>query len=100
VAGAGHGPANAALLPHTIGALRRRAPEAIAALEAAALGGDLAGLTLRIAERAGAASLRAIGVDRADLEACADAAAKRPQLANTPPAADRDEILALYVTAF
>ena len=33
VAGAGHGPANAALLPHTIGALGRRAPEAIAALD-------------------------------------------------------------------
>src|SRR5215218_939384 len=86
VAGGGHGPANAAMLPHTIGALGRRAPEAIAALNAAvggapASGGrpdvaraeDLAAIALRIAGRAGAASLRAIGVDPADLEACAEA---------------------------
>jgi alcohol dehydrogenase class IV len=132
VAGAGHGAANAALLPHTIGALGRRAPEAIAALNAAAASGaaaasdpalrsaatgqptsgapsggrpevarddDLAAIALRIGKRAGAASLRAIGVDPADLEACAEAAAARPQLANTPPAADRDEILALYESA-
>ena len=113
VAGAGHGQANAALLPHTIGALGRRAPEAIAALNTAVTGAsderraartsratdDLAGIALRIAERAGAANLRAIGVDPADLAACAEAAAKRPQLANTPPAADRAEILALYEAA-
>jgi alcohol dehydrogenase class IV len=110
VAGAGHGPSNAALLPHTIGALGRRAPEAIAALDAAVMAGgawpdvaradDLAAIALRIAETAGAASLRAIGVDAADLEACAEAAAQRPQLANTPPAADRAEILALYERAY
>ena len=35
LAGAGHGPANAVLLPHTIGALAHRAPQAIAALDAA-----------------------------------------------------------------
>ena len=34
-AGAGHGPANAAVLPHTIGALAKRTPQAIAALDAA-----------------------------------------------------------------
>ena len=44
-------------------------------------------------------SLRAIGVDPADLGKAADAAAARPQLANTPPAATRDEILALYEAA-
>ncbi len=59
-AGAGHGPANAAVLPHTISALARRTPQAIAAL---------------------------------------DAAAARPQLANTPPPATRDEIRALYQAA-
>jgi alcohol dehydrogenase class IV len=115
VAGAGHGPANAALLPHTIGALGRRAPEAIAALNAAVTGAspasgaggrpdvprddDLAAIALRIRERAGAAGLGDIGVDPADLGACADAAAARPQLANTPPAAGRAEILALYESA-
>jgi alcohol dehydrogenase class IV len=147
VAGTGHGAANAALLPHTIGALGRRAPEAIAALNAAATaraaaaadggaaergpaagsggaaergpaagsGGapaahaaprpevprddDLAAIAARIAARANASGLRAIGVDPADLDACAEAAAARPQLANTPPAADRAEILALYERA-
>ncbi len=133
VAGAGHGPANAALLPHTIGALGRRAPEAIAALTAAVTGDaatsrgeaasggeassgsaapsargtradvprddDLAAIALRIRARTGTAGLRDIGVDPADLAACAQAAAKRPQLANTPPAADRAEILALYEDA-
>ncbi len=137
VAGAGHGPANAALLPHTIGALGRRAPEAIAALTAAVTRGgaaasgaaaadlgaatsgapwtgaaagsgarpdvarddDLAAIALRIRARTGAAGLRDIGVDPADLAACAEAAAKRPQLANTPPAADRAEILSLYEAA-
>ncbi len=120
VAGAGHGAANAALLPHTIGALGRRAPEAIAALNAAVTASsgatsraasasgarpevaredDLAAIAARIAARANASGLRAIGVDPADLEACAEAAAARPQLANTPPAADRAEILALYERA-
>ena len=47
----------------------------------------------------GAAASRDLGVDRAVLPECADAAAARPQLANTPPAADRAEILALYESA-
>ena len=47
----------------------------------------------------GAHGLRAIGIDEAELEAAADAAAARPQLANTPPPATRDEILALYEAA-
>src|SRR5256885_2785692 len=38
-AGVGHGPANAAMLPHTLAALRRRTPDRLAAL-AAALGAD------------------------------------------------------------
>ena len=53
----------------------------------------------RIRARTGAGGLRELGVDRAVLPECADAAAARPQLANTPPAADRAEILALYESA-
>jgi alcohol dehydrogenase class IV len=113
-AGAGHGPANAALLPHTIGALARRTPRAIAALDAAVHGERLAAteahdtppaaaglvaVARHIGALAGAAGLRAIGVDEADLGKAADAAAARPQLANTPPPATRDEILALYTAA-
>ena len=52
-----------------------------------------------IRARTGAGGLADLGVDRAVLPQCADAAAARPQLANTPPAADRAEILALYESA-
>jgi alcohol dehydrogenase class IV len=110
VAGAGHGPANAVVLPHTIAALARRAPEAIAALDAAVAGeavrGDsapasdsLVALARRLQGFARVTTLREIGVDPADLPKCAAAAAARPQLANTPPAADRDEILSIYEAA-
>ena len=113
-AGAGHGPANAAVLPHTIGALAPRTPPAIAALDAATHGEQLAAteahdtppvaaglvaVARHIGALAGATSLRAIGVDPADLGKAADAAAARPQLANTPPPPPRDEILALYEAA-
>jgi alcohol dehydrogenase class IV len=110
VAGAGHGPANAVVLPHTIAALARRSPEAIAALDAAVAGeavrggsapasDSLVALARRLQGFARAATLREIGVDPADLPKCAAAAAARPQLANTPPAADRDEILSIYEAA-
>jgi alcohol dehydrogenase class IV len=91
LAGVGHGPANAAMLPHTVGALAWRFPEAIAAF-----GEDPAEVALKIRARTGAGGLRDLGVERDILVRCADAAAARPQLANTPPAADRAEILALY----
>ena len=88
-AGIGHGPANAAMLPHTIGALAWRFPDRIDAF------GDPAALARSIRS----VGLTELGVDRAVLPECADAAAARPQLANTPPAADRAEILALYESA-
>jgi alcohol dehydrogenase class IV len=90
VGGGGHGPSNAAMLPHTIGALRRRNP---ATVDATALARDLA-------RRAGAERLRDIGVDEAKLEDCVRAAAERPQLKVTPPPADEDEIRALYEAAW
>jgi alcohol dehydrogenase class IV len=98
VAGLGHGPANAAMLPHTIGALAWRFPNVIDALNAA-VGEDVVEVALRIRAYASAAGLRELGVDPAVLPECADAAAQRPQLKLTPPAADRDEILALYERA-
>ncbi|HEX8121456.1 MAG TPA: iron-containing alcohol dehydrogenase [Solirubrobacteraceae bacterium] len=91
VGGAGHGPANAAMLPHTIGALGER--------------GDVpqtaADLARDLARRAGAERLRDLGVDRDAVDRCADAAAQREaDLARTPPAATRDEIRALYEAAW
>ena len=99
VLGAGHGPANAVVLPHTIAALERRAGAAIAALDDAARGGGLVALARRLGALAGARSLSEIGADPAGLPEAVDAAAARPQLANTPPAADRDEIAAIYDAA-
>jgi alcohol dehydrogenase class IV len=90
LAGAGHGPANAAMLPHTIPALRRRDPATI----------DATRIARELARRAGAERLRDIGVDEARLEDCVEAAAHRPQLALTPPPADAAEIRSLYREAW
>jgi alcohol dehydrogenase class IV len=90
VGGAGHGPANAAMLPHTIGALRRRDQATVDATE----------LARDLARRAGAERLRDIGIDESKLEDCVQAAAERPQLKVTPPPADEDEIRALYRAAW
>jgi alcohol dehydrogenase class IV len=92
VGGLGHGPANAAMLPHTAAALERRAgPPALP---------GIVPLARLLARRAGAERLSALGLERGALERCADAAAKRPDLARTPPVADRDELLALYEAAW
>ena len=88
---AGHGQANAAMLPHTLLALARRG---------AAGAAELAGLSTDLAARADALRLRDLGVDEAMLDRCADAAAGRSELDLTPPRADRDELRALYATAY
>jgi alcohol dehydrogenase class IV len=90
VGGAGHGPANAAMLPHTARALSERGPVEPWVPELAA---DLAA-------RAGAARIRDIGVERDALERCAQAAAQRPELDLTPPRAAKGELLALYEAAW
>jgi alcohol dehydrogenase class IV len=94
VGGAGHGQANAAVLPVAIAALERRNPGRVDA------DGTLGELARRLARRAGADGIRRLGVDESRLDACADAAAQRPDLTFTPPAADRDEIRALYAEAW
>jgi alcohol dehydrogenase class IV len=103
VLGAAHGPANAVVLPHTIAALERRARAAIAALDESAMPGAADGALVALARRlgalAGARTLSQIGADPAGLPEAVEAAAARPQLANTPPAAGRDEIAAIYDAA-
>jgi alcohol dehydrogenase class IV len=98
-AGIGHGPANTILLPHTVRALERRSPEAIARL-GAALGSDPARFAAMLAGLTGTKRLRDAGVSEADLERCADEAARRPELAFTPPPAARDELLEVYRAAW
>ena len=90
VAGAGHGPANAAMLPHTLHALARRGAATAA----------LVPLATDLAARANASRLRDIGIDEQQLDDCADAAAARAELDLTPPRADRDELRALYAVAY
>lgn len=92
VAGAGHGQANAVLLPHTLAVLHERSPE----LDP---DGAWRALAERLAARAGVSSLAALGVEDGMLEACAQSASARRELANTPPAAQYDELLAIYRAA-
>lgn len=90
-AGVPHGSANAVMLPHTLVALERRGARGA---------GALVDLATDLARRAGAVSLRELGVDEATLDACADAAADRAELDATPPRPDRDELRALYAAAY
>jgi alcohol dehydrogenase class IV len=94
VGGAGHAQANAALLPHTIGALERRYPGRADA------DGTVTALARSLALRAGAERIAALGVAEDRLEVCARAASERPELALTPPPADVDEIRDLYLAAW
>ena len=95
VGGAGHGPANACVLPHTSAALRRRFPDRLAALDAA-VGGTIEELALHLASLAGASRIRDLGVPHDRLADCAAAAAERPELHLTPPPADEAELLGIY----
>jgi alcohol dehydrogenase class IV len=93
--GIGHGPANAIMLPHSLGALAWRFPAWIERL-GETMGGDPAEFAQGLCARTGATRLGELGVDAAALDACADAAAERPELGLTPPRADRAELRALY----
>jgi alcohol dehydrogenase class IV len=90
-----HGAANAIMLPHTLGALAWRFPRQHEQLTAA-LGGDPSDVATAICARTGATALSQLGVEEAVLHRCADAASERRELANTPPKAERGELLALY----
>ena len=92
--GIGHGPANAVMLPHSIGALERRQPGAVDP------DGEIRTLAERLAQIAEAPSLRALGVDRRLLGRCAELAAQRVELDNTPPRAERQELHQLYERAW
>ncbi|MDX6720001.1 MAG: hypothetical protein QOJ63_2255 [Solirubrobacteraceae bacterium] len=90
-AGVGHGPANAAMLPHTLVALAQRGAPGAA---------ELVGLASDLARRAEAVRLRDLGVGEAALDRCAAAAADRGELDLPPPRADRDEQRALCAAAY
>jgi alcohol dehydrogenase class IV len=89
---ASHGQANAIMLPHTVPALARRFPERIDPA--------MAGAAARLCALTGATRLRDVGVAAGDLDRCAETAAARRELANTPPAADVAELRAVYEAAW
>lgn len=97
MASAGHAEANAALLPFTVRALRRRAPDALARAERA-LPAPLEAVADRLRDRAGAA-LGALAADGALLERAVAAAARRPELDRVPPPLAPDEVRAIYRAA-
>jgi len=94
VGGAGHGPANAAMLPHTIAALEQRRPGYVDPDR------SLQQLAQTLARHASADGIRKLGVEQAKLADCARAAAQRAELKLTPPAATEDELLAIYESAW
>lgn len=89
-----HAQANAALLPATIAALRRRRPAALDRLDAS-LGARLEAFAESLRERAGAHGLG----DPQLLDRLVEVAAQRQELDRVAPAPDRDELRAIYLAA-
>ena len=99
VAGLGHGEANAIMLPHSLTALERRAPDWIARLQET-LGEPPGQFAERLAALGRVSTLQAAGVAADLLPVCVQAAAARYELELTPPRAQRDELEALYRAAW
>ena len=99
MAGIGHGPGNAALLPHTIGALQWRCSPQHDAI-AAAMMMEPTDAAAELLQRSGGATLGSLGVPRDLLPQAAEQAAQRDDLDLTPPRADVPELLALYEQAY
>lgn len=96
---ADHAQSNASLLPVTAAAARRRAPAALAELDAA-IGAPLETLATELRTRAGGSHLTALATDDALLDALvATALARERELALVPPAPDARELRALYRAA-
>jgi len=95
-----HAETNATVLPHTMKAMRSRAPEAIGAL-AAALGITPGRIGVRITKLGGGKRrLRELGAEEGRLGAALDEIMARPELGNTPDPPGRDEIRRLLDSAW
>ncbi len=100
VLGTPHAETYAALLPHTMEAMRSRAPEQIEAL-AAALGTDGEGLRERIADLGGDRHLSELGAERARLDEVLDVAMRRGELEHmTPGEVTREDLAAILAAAW
>jgi alcohol dehydrogenase class IV len=100
VLGTPHAETNATMLPHTMEAMRSRAPEAIGAL-AGAIGADPGAIGERIeALGGGPRHLAELGAGRHRLGTAIDRILARPELANTPDPPDREELQGLVEAAW
>jgi alcohol dehydrogenase class IV len=100
VLGTPHAETYAALLPHTMEAMRGRAPEQIEAL-ASSLGTDPAGLSERIADLAGHRRLGELGADRGRIDEVLDVAIARPELEHmTPGEVSREDLAEVLEAAW
>jgi len=98
-AGVAHGAANAIMLPQSLPALAERSPEWNARL-GHVLGSEPSRLATRLRDLTGVSRLRDAGVSEAELDDCVEQASHRPELHMTPPAADLEELRALYQAAY
>jgi alcohol dehydrogenase class IV len=95
-----HAETNAALLPRTMAAMRKRAPEETRAL-AASLGTEPGRIQSRIqALGGGRRRLRDLDADPDRLQTALNAILSRPELANTPDPPDRLELQAILERAW
>ena len=90
ICGTPHAETNAAILPHAVGFLAERAPEAYEGL-ATSLGTDLAELSHRIEELGQPQRLSTLGGDESRLDEALEAMLDRPELQRVPgPPSHRD----------
>ncbi|HEX2016656.1 MAG TPA: iron-containing alcohol dehydrogenase [Solirubrobacteraceae bacterium] len=93
-----HARVNAALLPHTAAAFRRRAPERLARIDQA-MGSRIEDLAERLRTRAGAEGLGALATDSDLLSRTVSASSGRAELERVPPAIGSEEVEAIYLAA-
>ncbi len=99
ICGTPHAETNAAILPHAVGFLAGRAPEAYEGL-AASLGTDLAGLPWRIEGLGQPQRLSTLGADESRLDGALDAMLQRPELGRVPGALSRADLSELVRKAW
>jgi alcohol dehydrogenase class IV len=95
-----HAETNATMLPHTLAAIRPRAPEAIGSL-AAALGTEAERIETRVEELGGEPRrLSELDAERSGIDDVVEAILARPELGFTPEPPDGAEIRALIEAAW
>jgi len=104
VAGTPHARTNAVVLPHSLRLMALRVPALLTRVAAALGAGDpspqlAAARVAHLSARCGVTRLSVLGVTPAHVDEIAEAAAARPQLANTPDPPDVDELRDLVAAA-